>query len=82
MDDNLNTMYLAAIKGFQEENEILFNNYIAYRNIVKKILELNPRSFLEGDKDAYLSLSSINAIVKYEMKKLNEANEKFKIAKK
>ena len=82
MDDNLNTMYLAAIKGFQEENEILFNNYIAYRNIVKKILELNPRSFLEGDKDAYLSLSSINAIIKYEMKKLDEANAKFNITKK
>jgi hypothetical protein len=70
MDDKLNTMYLDALQGFKSENEMLLMNYIAFKTMVDKILRLPPKCFIEGDKDAYLSLTSINEIVKEELDKL------------
>lgn len=77
MDDYLNNMYLEALKSFKNENEIIFNSFITYRRILQRILDLQPKSIPGDNKDVYISLSSINRIIKSELNKLNKINEKF-----
>jgi hypothetical protein len=77
MDEYLNAMYNEALKGFKNENEILYNDFIAYRRILLRILDLPQRAIPGNKNDMFVSVSSINAIVKAELKKLNATNEAF-----
>ena len=77
MDEDLNIMYNEALKSFKNENEILYNDFIAYRRILLRILDLPQRAIPGNKNDMFVSVSSINAIVKAELKKLNATNEAF-----
>ena len=77
MDEYINAMYNEALKGFKNENEILYNDFIAYRRILLRILDLPQRAIPGNKNDMFVSVSSINAIVKAELKKLNATNEAF-----
>lgn len=76
MDDYLNVLYTKALRGFQNENDILYNNFISYRRILMRILDLQQKSFPDNKFDMFISVSSINSIVKEELDKLKEINEK------
>lgn len=75
MDEYINSMYNEVIKNFKKENDVIFNSFIAYRRIIQRILDLQPKSIPGNNKDVFISLSSINAIVKSEINKLNKINE-------
>jgi hypothetical protein len=77
MDEYLNAMYNEALKGFKNENEILYNNFISYRRILLRILDLPQRAIPGNKNDMFVSVSSINSIVKAELNKLNAINEAF-----
>lgn len=74
-EQEIDKLYISAFKEFSSENEMYYNSLIAYQSMIKQILNLPLRYDEKLSKhDMFVSMSSIQQIVKNEMEILNYKN--------
>lgn len=78
MDDQIiNGLYSSALNSLSKENEMMYNSFIAYQNMISEILELpTVTANYNGQNDIFISFASINRIIKNHLDVLNKQNSK------
>jgi hypothetical protein len=74
-EQKINELYSSALLSMSNENEMVYNSFVAYQKMIADILELTPISVkCEGKTDLYVSFSLINTIIKNHLDILNKQN--------
>jgi hypothetical protein len=78
MDNQIiNGLYSSALNSLSKENEMMYNSFIAYQNMISEILELpTVTANYNGQNDIFISFASINRIIKNHLDILNKQNSK------